>query len=104
MDYILKKVWLMFFNFSRFLIQNVLEQIMTCSFQEFSPDFFGVSELFVIITVGIVASFAPKKVKIPLDLLFKEPLEGKSAQRLLQCSHALKQPQVSVITLFSHYV
>ena len=83
MDYILKKVWLMFFNFSRFLIQNALEQIRTCSFQEFGPDFFGVLELFVIITVGIVASFAPKKVKIPLDLLFKEPLEGKKCSKVI---------------------
>ena len=77
MDYNLENVWLMFFKFSHFLILNALEQIRTCSFQEFSPDLFGVLELFVIRSESIVASFAPKKVKTPRDLSFKELLEGK---------------------------
>ena len=71
MDCNLNKGWLTFFKFSRFLIQNAPEQIRTCSFQESSPDFFGVLELFVIISEGIVASFAPKKVKIPMTYLLK---------------------------------
>ena len=32
----LKQVWLTFFKFSHFRLQRVLEQMMSCSFQEFS--------------------------------------------------------------------